>query len=97
MTSTYLHVNCVVGVACAEAFANKNIAAGITSRQILTTALLYITSACANLHEVPRSLISGAIVGSGRAGRICSWMAYISRSKATASTLKVCAVPSSPP
>ena len=26
MTSTYLHVNCVVGVACAEAFANKNIA-----------------------------------------------------------------------
>ena len=27
MTSTYLHVNCVVGVACAEAFANKNIAA----------------------------------------------------------------------
>ena len=28
MTSTYLHVNCVVGVACAEAFANKNIAAG---------------------------------------------------------------------
>ena len=28
MTSTYLHVNCVVGVACAEAFANKNIADG---------------------------------------------------------------------
>ena len=30
MTSTYLHVNCVVGVACAEAFANKNIARGDT-------------------------------------------------------------------
>ena len=29
MTSTYLHVNCVVGVACAEAFANTNIAAGM--------------------------------------------------------------------
>ena len=28
MTSTYLHVNCVVGVACAEAFANTNIASG---------------------------------------------------------------------
>ena len=28
MTSTYLHVNCVVGVACAEAFANTNIAPG---------------------------------------------------------------------
>ena len=27
MTSTYLHVNCVVGVACAQAFANTNFAA----------------------------------------------------------------------
>ena len=29
MTSTYLHVNCVVGVACAETFANTNIAGGL--------------------------------------------------------------------
>ena len=43
MTSTYLHVNCVVGVACAEAFANKNIAPGDPASSLPTVVSLQVT------------------------------------------------------
>ena len=48
MTSTYLHANCVVGVACAEAFANKNIAPRRQQTDVKSSSAIvtYCDAAC---------------------------------------------------